>query len=83
MAGLTSTIYRNQVEYNVQTEDKGPGSYYIESVIYRSGKVLASKKLAYTSFLNDPGLKQKLDSLLKKQHSECVREIQEGKYSSD
>ncbi len=82
MAGLTSSIHHNQIEYNVQTEDKGPAGYYIETVIYREGKVLVSRKESYAAILSHPDLKQKIDGLLKKQHSECVREIQEGKYNS-
>lgn len=83
MTGLTSTVFHNQIEYNVQTEDKGPSGYYIETTIFCYGKILASKKISYAFLLNDPDLIQKRDNLLKKQHSECVREIQEGKYHSE
>ena len=42
----------------VQTQDKGLGAHYVESLIYKSGKLLTSKKTFYTSFLNSPNLKK-------------------------
>ncbi len=42
----------------VQTQDKGMGAHYVESLIYKSGKLLTSKKTFYTSFLNSPNIKK-------------------------
>ena len=83
MAGLASNIRFKQNEYTVQTEDKRPAGTYIETAVYKNGKIMASRKFSYAAYLNDPGLKKRIENLIKKQHSECIQKIREGKYHSD
>ena len=80
MAGLNTDIKRNKVNYHVQTEDKGQGINYVETVVFKSGKVLFSQKSSYASFLSQPDLKQKIQELIKKQHEECLKEVSAGKF---
>jgi lysyl-tRNA synthetase class II len=80
MAGLNTEIKRKQADYHVQTEDKGHGINHVETVIYKSGKILSSRKSSYTSFLNHPNLKQKVQQMIEKQHKECLKEIDDGKF---
>jgi hypothetical protein len=80
MAGLNTNLKRKQANYHVQTEDKGHGINHVETVIYKSGKVLSSRKSSYASLINDPHLKQKIQQIIEKQHEECLKEINDGKF---
>ena len=66
--------------YHIQTQDMGPQANYVESIIYKSGKVLASRKTFYTSFLNNPDIKNKIVQILEKQHNEILAEVSTGKF---
>jgi len=80
MAGYNSEITHQGKTVHVQTEDKGLSSHCIESIIYRSGTALASRKSFYTSFLGSTDLKNIITRLIKEQHSTILKEITEGKF---
>lgn len=80
MPGLNTDVKRKQADYHVQTEDKGHGVNQVETVIFKSGKVLSSRKSSYAPLLNHPNLKQKIQQMIEKQHEECLKEIEEGKF---
>jgi hypothetical protein len=80
MAGLNSEVKRKQSHYHIQTEDKGQKVHYVESVIFKSGKILSSRKSFYTSLINYPDIKQKIQQIIEKQHRECLEEISKGKF---
>jgi hypothetical protein len=80
MAGLNTEIKRKQKSFHVQTEDKGPGINYVESVVFKSGKILSSRKTSYASYLNQPGLKQKIQQIIEKQHQDCLKDLSDGKF---
>ena len=77
--------YNNRIEfkgqsYIVQTQDKGPGSPYVESLIYRSGRLLTSKRAPYTAFLTNPDLPAILERMMEDQHKRILEEIVEGRF---
>ncbi len=77
--------YNNRVDYRgrsyiVQTQDKGPVSPYIESLIYRSGQLLTSKRASYTAFLEKPDLPEVLERMMEDQHKRILEEIVEGRF---
>jgi len=77
--------YNTRVEYRgdafiVQTQDKGLGAQYIESLIYRSGRLLASKRAFYTAFADDPDLKDRIERMMEEQHKAILGQIVEGRY---
>lgn len=77
--------YNNRVEYkgrsyNVQTQDKGPGSPYVESLIYRSGQLLTSKRTFYTAYLASPDFPAILERMMEDQHQRILEEIVEGRF---
>ncbi|MBD3413337.1 MAG: hypothetical protein GF421_02775 [Candidatus Aminicenantes bacterium] len=80
MAGLNTEVKRKQKSFHVQTEDKGIGINYIETVIFKSGKILSSQKTSYAAHLNQPDLKQIIQQMIKQQHQECLKELSEGKF---
>jgi hypothetical protein len=77
--------YNTRVEYRgssyiVQTQDKGLGARYVESLIYKSGQLLTSKKTSYTRSLSSPDVKVLIEQIMESQHKKILEEIVEGKF---
>ncbi|MFQ6038298.1 MAG: hypothetical protein ACE5LV_06750 [Candidatus Aminicenantales bacterium] len=66
--------------FHVQTQDKGRTAHYVESTIFKSGRVLSSRKTFYTSFLDSPQLTDKIKEIIEDQHNTILREIAEGRF---
>ncbi|MFB0566431.1 MAG: hypothetical protein ACETWK_12245 [Candidatus Aminicenantaceae bacterium] len=77
---MNSNIDHKGVLFHIQTQDKGPKVNYVESLIFKSGKLLSSRKASYLSCLRSPELKEKIEQLIKGQHHTIIKEITEGKF---
>jgi hypothetical protein len=80
MAGYDTRVDFQGRAYIVQTQDKGPGAQYIESLIYRSGQLLVSKRAFYTAFLGLPDAAARISRLMEEQHKTILGQIVEGRY---
>ena len=80
MGGCDTRIDFRGETYIVQTQDKGPSAQYIESLIYRSGRLLASKRSFYTAFLGLPDAADQITRMLEEQHKTVLGQIVEGRY---
>jgi len=80
MAGINTTITRRGVDFHVQTQDKGRTANYVESTVYKSGRVLSSRKTFYTAILDNPELEEKINQIIEEQHYTILLEIDEGKF---
>ena len=60
ITGFNTDIKHNEKVYHVQTEDKGVGNPYIESLVYVGGEILASKKTSYAEQLKAGGIAPEL-----------------------
>ena len=78
--GFNTRFDYKGAKFHVQTQDKGLGAHYVESLIYRSGELLTSKKTFYTSFLTSPNLKKMIARIMEDQHKAIIQEIADGKY---
>jgi hypothetical protein len=79
--GFNSKVEFRGQTYLVQTQDKGPGSPCVESLIYRSGALLGSKRTFYTSFLDSPDIRAAIERIMTDQHHKILEEIVEGRFS--
>ena len=80
MGGYDTRVdYRGEV-YIVQTQDKGPSAQYIESLIYRAGRLLTSKRAFYTAFLDLPDAADRIARMMEEQHKTILGQIVEGRY---
>lgn len=80
MGGYDTRVdYRGEV-YIVQTQDKGLGAQYIESLIYRAGRLLTSKRAFYTAFLDLPDAADRIARMMEEQHKTVLGQIVEGRY---
>jgi len=82
MAGLNSEILRGEIYFLVQTQDKAPGANYVESIIYKSGQVLSSRRTFYTHLLDSDDLREKIRTLIQDQHDSILEEIAQGKFDT-
>jgi hypothetical protein len=80
MAGFNTEVRRQGALFHVQTQDAGPGGRCVESVIYKSGKVVSSRKSDYTPYLASPELRDKVDRLMADQHAAIIKDIHDGKF---
>jgi len=80
MEGYNTVVEYRGKKFMVQTQDKGPAFNYVESLIYLSGKLIASKRMPYTNQLDRPDLKDFIEQMVHDLHVEVLEEIVEGKY---
>ncbi|MGB8951874.1 MAG: hypothetical protein WCC06_04320 [Candidatus Aminicenantales bacterium] len=80
MSGFNNEIKYKGISLHVQTQDKGLQAQYVETLIYKAGRLIFSQKSSYTQFLEDPALKTKIAQIMEKQHFTFLNEIYDGKY---
>ena len=78
LTGYNTDIKHEGVIYHVQTEDGGTDNPVIVSLIYRGGRILASKKTSYAHLLGSEDLLSKLRDLLEQQHRAMIKAIVTG-----
>ena len=80
ITGFNTDIKHNEKVYHVQTEDKGVGNPYIESLVYVGGEILASKKTSYAEQLKS-GIDDKwIGGLMEQQHRTMIAAIKRGRF---
>ena len=80
MSGINSEITHKGEVFHVQTQDKGLDAHYVESLIYKSGKLLSTRRAFYTSYLGLPDLTEKISKIIEDQHNEILKSIADGKF---
>jgi len=80
MGGYNTRVDFRGEAYIVQTQDKGLGAQYVESLIYKSGRLLRSKRTFYTAFVAAPDAKERIERLMEEQHKTILGQIVEGRY---
>lgn len=75
----TDVKYRGLV-YHVQTEDKGTANPLIETLIYKGGEILASRRLPYRDLVKDPDDEAAILKLMEDQHKGMIMEIKRGRF---
>jgi len=83
ITGFNTDIKHNEKVYHVQTEDKGVGNPYIESLVYVGGEILASKKTSYAEQLKAGGIDEKwIGGLMEQQHRTMIAAIKRGRFDA-
>jgi hypothetical protein len=80
MTGFNTEVRHRGAVFHVQTQDAGPGGRGVESLIYKSGRVVSSRKSDYTAYLGSPELREKVARLMSDQHAAIIRDIHDGKF---
>jgi hypothetical protein len=80
MSGYNTRVEYRGDAYIVQTQDKGLAAQYIESLIYKAGRLLSSKRTFYTAFMNLHDGRERIERMMEDQHKTILGQIVEGRY---
>lgn len=74
----TDVKYRGLV-YHVQTEDKGSANPIIETLIYKGGEILGSRRLPYKDLVKGDD-EPTITKMMEDQHKAMILEVKRGKF---
>ncbi len=77
--GYNTDVRHGEVVFHVQTEDKGLGNPFIESLVYVGGQVLASKRASYADLLAEGKEDKEIVAFMDHQHRTMIAAIRHGK----
>ncbi|MDX1584363.1 MAG: hypothetical protein R3338_12265 [Thermoanaerobaculia bacterium] len=80
ITGFNTDIKHDGKVYHVQTEDKGEGNPFIESLVYVGGEILASKKTSYAERLTEGADEKTIAQLMELQHKTIIAAIKRGRF---
>jgi hypothetical protein len=75
----TDVKYRGTV-YHVQTEDKGTANPLIETLIYKGGEILGSRRLPYAELVKSRDDEATITRLMEDQHKAMIMEVKRGRF---
>jgi len=82
ITGYNTDVRHQEVVFHVQTEDKGAGNPFIESLVYVGGQVLASKRANYADLLAEGRDEKEIVALMGQQHRTMIAAIRHGKFDA-
>ena len=80
ITGFNTDVKYRGVVYHVQTEDKGTSNPLIETLIYKGGEILASRRLPYADLVKGPQDETTITKLMEEQHKGMIMEVKRGKF---
>ena len=82
ITGFNTDVKYRGVVYHVQTEDKGTSNPLIETLIYKGGEILGSRRLPYGDVVKD-GSETAITKLMEDQHKNIIMEVKRGRYDPE
>jgi hypothetical protein len=82
ITGFNTDVKYRGVVYHVQTEDKGTANPLIETLIYKGGEILGSKRLPYGDLVTGPD-EASITRLMEDQHKNIIMEVKRGRYDAE
>jgi len=79
ITGFNTDVKVRGLTYHVQTEDKGSANPLIETLVYRGGEILASRRLPYGDLVKSRE-EASITKLMEDQHKGMILEIKRGKF---
>ena len=80
ITGFNTDVKYRGVVYHVQTEDKGTTNPLIETLIYKGGEILGSRRLPYSDLVQNAEDEAAITKLMEDQHKGMILEIKRGKF---
>ncbi|MEM7352611.1 MAG: hypothetical protein AAF657_17565 [Acidobacteriota bacterium] len=80
ITGHNTDVRYGDVVLHVQTEDKGQGNPYIESLIYFGGQVVVANRASYADLLETGKGDEEIMAFMDHQHRTMIKAIQSGKF---
>lgn len=81
ITGFNSDVKYRGLVYHVQTEDKGQVNPLIETLIYRGGEILASRRLPYAELIEGQDAESAISRLMEEQHNAMTLEVKRGAFA--
>ena len=81
ITGFNTDVKYRGVIYHVQTEDKGRANPIIETLIYKGGEILGSRRLPYADLLKTPDDESTITKLMEDQHKGMIIEVKRGRFA--
>jgi hypothetical protein len=83
ITGFNTDVKFRGLVYHVQTEDKGKVNPLIETLIYKGGEILASRRLPYAELVKDAAadVEAAIGRLMEEQHKAMILEVKRGRFA--
>ena len=81
ITGFNTDVTCRGLVYHVQTEDKGRDNPLIETLIYKGGEILASRRLPYSEIIQGGDTEKAISRLMEEQHKAMILEVKRGKFA--
>ena len=81
ITGFNTDVTCRGLVYHVQTEDKGRDNPLIETLIYKGGEILASRRLPYAEIIQGGDTEKAISKLMEEQHKAMCLEVKRGKFA--
>ena len=82
ITGFNTDVNYKGTVFHVQTEDKGIQNPIIESLIYKGGEILGSRRLRYSDLLQTGYDEKTVVRLMEAQHKKMIEEIRQGRFEA-
>jgi hypothetical protein len=80
ITGYNTDVKHNNRVFHIQTEDKGEGTPYVESLVYVGGEILATRKTSYEDLIRNGRDDPAVQGLMEQQHRTMIAAIQRGRF---
>ena len=80
ITGFNTDVDYKGVVFHVQTEDKGLENPVIESLIYKGGEILGSRRIPYSEMMKSGYDEKAVVKLMEDQHQTMIQEIRQGRF---
>jgi hypothetical protein len=81
ITGFNTDVKFRGLVYHVQTEDKGKDNPLIETLIYKGGEILASRRLPYADIIGETDAEKAIARLMEEQHKAMILEVKRGAFA--
>ena len=79
ITGYNTDVRHEDTVFHVQTEDKGTGNPFIETLVYVGGRVLAARRVSYAELLANGKGEKEIVVLMEQQHRKTIAGIRSGR----
>jgi len=82
ITGFNTDVKYKGTVFHVQTEDKGVANPIIESLIYKGGEILGSRRHRYTDIVEKGYDEKTVVKLMEDQHQTMIEEVRQGRFDA-
>jgi hypothetical protein len=80
ITGFNTDVKHKSRVFHIQTEDKGEGNPYVESLVYVGGEILATKRTSYAEVIKGGRDDHAVQDLMEQQHRTMIAAVQRGRF---